>query len=85
MIDMEFLIFYIGLKVTQDWKKKTIKLFENGYIEKYLDCHDIPKTNTTKMSMQETTLLLLDTHISNLEKVKYSTKVCFIIYVMVVT
>lgn len=75
MVDIGPLAFYVGLKVTRDRERKTIKLSQPGYIEKLLDRHGILKAKTTKVPMRETALLPSDAPISNLEKAKYSAKV----------
>lgn len=85
MVDIKPLAFHIGLKVTQDWEKIIIKLFQPEYIEKPLNHHGLLKAKTTKVPMQKTTLLLLDTPISDLQKPKYSAKISSIIYIIVKT
>lgn len=51
IVDMEPLAFYIRLKVTWNWEKQTIKLFQLGYIEKLLDFYNMLKAKTAKVSM----------------------------------
>lgn len=85
MIDIGLFAFYVELKVTQDWQKRTIKLFQFGYIEKLLDRHGMLKAKTTKIPMRVTDLLLSDTPVSDLEKGKYSAKVGSIMYAMIET
>lgn len=85
MVDMGPLAFYVGLKVTRDREKRTIKLSQPGYIEKLLDRHGMLKAKTTKVPMRETALLPSDTPASDLEKAKYSAKVGSIMYAMVET
>ena len=85
MVDIKPLAFYIGLKVTWDWEKRTIKLLQSGYIEMLLDCYNICKTKTAKVSMQNTILLPSNMLISKLGKIKYSAKVSSIINVIIKT
>lgn len=85
MVDMGPLAFYVGLKVTRDREKKTIKLSQPGYIEKLLDRHGMLKAKTTKVPMRETALLPSDAPTSDLEKAKYSANVGSIMYAMVET
>lgn len=75
MVDIGSFAFYIGVKVTRDRENRTIKLFQPGYIEKLLDCHSMLKAKTIKVFIRETTLLLLDTSILDLNKAKYSAKI----------
>ena len=82
---MRLFALYVGLKVTLDREKKTIKLFYPGYIKKLLDCYGMLKVKTTKVSMQETVLLSSNAPISDLEKAKYSAKVRSIMYIIVKT
>lgn len=79
MTDMRPFAFYVRLKVTQDWKKKTIKFSQPGYIKKLLDCYSILKAKTTKIFLQEIILFLSDAPISDLKKAKYLAKIEFII------
>lgn len=85
MVDMSLLVFYVALKVSQDWEKKTIKLFQLKYIEKLLDCHGMSETKTTKVFMQNTIFYSSNTFTSNLKKIKYTVKVDLIIYAIVET
>ncbi len=85
IVDIEPLAFYVGLKVTRDCKKKTIKLSQPGYIEKLLDRHGILKAKTAKTPMLETPLLPDEKPVSSNEKTKYAAKIGSIIYVMVET
>ena len=57
MVDMGSLAFYVGLKVTHNREKRTIKLSQPSYIEKLLDCHRMLKAKTAKVPMQDTILL----------------------------
>lgn len=51
MGNMTVLAFYVILKIIRNQIKKTIKLFQPGYIKKLLDRYRILKTKTMKMSM----------------------------------
>lgn len=82
---MGLLAFYVGLKVTWDREKRTIKLSQPGYIEKLLDRHGILKAKTAKVPMRDTILLPSDTPTSELERAKYSVKVGSIMYAIVET
>lgn len=48
MVDINTLAFYVNLKVTRDWKKKTIKLSQPGNINRLFNWHEILKAKTTK-------------------------------------
>lgn len=48
MVDMRPLAFYVFLKVTHDCIQNTIKLSQQGYIEKMLDQHRLLKAKTGK-------------------------------------
>ena len=85
MVDMGPLAFYMGLKVTRDREKRTIKLSQPGYIEKLLDRHGMLKAKTAKVPMRDTILLPSNTPASESEKVKYAAKVGSIMYAMVET
>lgn len=85
IVDIRFFAFYVRLKITQDWKKRIIKLSQLRYIKKLLDCHSILKAKTTKVPMRKIALFLLDILILDLEKAKYSTKIGSIIYAIVKT
>ena len=69
MVNMGPLVFYVGLKVTRDQEKRTIKLSQPGYIEKLLDCHGMLKAKTAKVFIRDTILLPSNTPASELEKV----------------
>ncbi len=79
------LAFYVGLKVTRDRKKKTIKLSQPGYIEKLLDRQGMLKAKTAKTPMRETSLLPYEKPVSSNEKTKYAAKIGSIMYAMVET
>lgn len=49
IVDMGLLAFYVGLKVTWDWEKWTIKLFQPGYIKKLFNRYGILKAKTAKV------------------------------------
>ena len=52
MVDMGPLAFYVGLKVSLDREKKTIKLSQPGYIEKFLDRHGMLEAKAAKVPMR---------------------------------
>ena len=81
--DIGPLAFYVGLKVTRNREKRTIKLSQLGYIEKLLDCHSMLKAKIAKVSMQNTILLPSNTPVYESEKVKSVAKIGSIIYAMV--
>lgn len=82
---MRSLAFYMRLKVIQDREKRTMKLSQLGYIKKLLNCHDILKTKTAKVSIQET--IFFPSYISAFkqEKAKYSAKIGLIMYAIIET
>ncbi len=82
IVDMGPLVFYVGLKITQNREKWIIKLLQPDYIKKPLDCHGIYKAKTAKVLMQDTILLPSVTLISELDKAKYSAKFGSMIYTM---
>ena len=51
MVDMGPLAFYVGLKVTRNREKRTIKLSQPGYTQKLLDRHGMLKAKTAKVPM----------------------------------
>ncbi len=57
MVDMGPISFYLGLKVEQNRKKRTIKLSQPAYIDKVLNRFNFDKTNTVNTLMKVTTLL----------------------------
>ncbi len=85
MVDMGLLAFYVGLKVTRNRKKKTIKLSQPGYIEKLLDRHGILKAKIAKTPMREILLLPYEKPVSSNKKTKYAAKIGSIMYTMVET
>lgn len=85
MVDMGPLAFYVGLKVTRDCKKKTIKLSKPGSIKKLLDRHGILNAKNAKTPMQETPLIHYEKSVSSNEKTKYVAKIGSIMYAMIET
>ena len=66
IVDMGPLAFYVGLKVTQDRKKQTIKLSQLSYIEKLSYYYSILKAKIAKVPMQDTIFLPSNTISSKL-------------------
>lgn len=85
IVDMGSLAFYIGLKVTQNREKWTIKLSQPRYIKKLLDYHDILKLKTAKVFVQDTVFFPSNTPTLKVEKAKYAAKIGSIIYAMIET
>lgn len=56
MVDVGPISFYLGLKIEQDWKNRTIKLSQLVYIQKVLAKYDFDKANRTKILMKEIAL-----------------------------
>lgn len=85
MVNIGPLPFYVSIKITRDWIKKTIKLSQPGYIKKLLDRHVMLKAKTTKTPMQENLLLLYDKLVSSNKKTKYISKIKSILYTIIET
>ena len=85
MVDMGTLAFYVGLKVTCDCKKKTIKLSQPGYIEKLPNWYEILKAKTAKVPMRETPLVPYKKLVASNKKTKYAAKIESIMYAMIET
>ena len=85
IVDMGPLAFYVGLKVTRDRERKTIKLSQPGYIEKLFDRHGMLKAKTVKIPMRETPLLPYEKPVTSIKKTKYAAKIGSIMYEMVET
>lgn len=67
IVNIRLVSFYLGLKVPQNWGKKTIKLFQPAYIQKVLAKYIFNKANPTNTSIKKVTLL---SNLSNTTKVK---------------
>ena len=57
IVDMGPISFYLGLKVTRDREKKTIKLSQPAYIDKVLEKFHLSGANTANSPMKELALL----------------------------
>lgn len=53
IINIRPLIFYAGLKITCNHKKKIIKLSQSGYIEKLFDWHKKLKAKIAKILIKK--------------------------------
>lgn len=83
MLAIRPLAFYVGLKVIHDYKQKTIKLLQPGYIEKLFDQHGMLKAKTTKISIRETPLIPYKKPVSSNKKTKDGAKIGSIMYAIV--
>ena len=54
MIEMGLISFYLGLKAKRDREKKTIKLFQPAYTEKFLENFYLNKANAVAAPMKWT-------------------------------
>lgn len=58
MIDIGPISLYLGLKVTRDWKKKTIKLLQSAYINKIPEKFYFSGANMVNCPTRELILLI---------------------------
>lgn len=89
IVDMGSISFYLGLKVTRDREKKTIKLLQPAYINKVLEKFHLSGANTANCPMKESTLLTQRTEgegeASPSEKEKYQGMTGSLMFSMVET
>ena len=87
IVDMGPISFYLGLKVTQDREKKTIKLSQPAFIDKVLKKFHLSGANTANSPMKKSALLTRRTkgESSPFEKERYQGMTGSLMFSMVKT